>query len=76
MHKKSIQKHSPDLTYFDINGEVLHPVTLVHEMKVISIGPSQQADSVGQVFERLRIDIVYSKRWIEASSVFQTIMLE
>jgi hypothetical protein len=76
IHERAFLKHMADLSYFNVNGEALHPVTVAHEINVMLVGPSQQGNRGGRVFEKLGIGRVYLKRWVEASPIFETVVLE
>jgi hypothetical protein len=74
--ERAFLKHMADLSYLDVHGNPLHPVTVVHEINVMLIAPSRQGDHGRRVFERLGFGRVYLNRWVEASPVFETVVLE
>jgi hypothetical protein len=74
--KKSQAYHISAQSYCDINGDPLTDFWTPPTMYVLVIAPSRRHSGPGNVYERLGIGQIYLKSWVEASPVFETIILE
>jgi hypothetical protein len=65
--RHALAKFFAQLSYFDIDGSLLHnweePPTLI----VMPIAPSPLVGAGSAVYEKLGIGEIYLKRWVEAS---------
>ena len=75
-HGMAFSKHMADLSYLDINGELLHDLQKPPFLYVMLIVPSPTQGKRGIVYQRLGLARIYLKRWVEASPKFESIVLE
>jgi hypothetical protein len=73
---RAIMKHFAEVSYFDVEGRLLHDWDEVPALRVMMIMPSIGKGRVTQVYQRLRLGTIYLKRWVEAEPKFETVGLE
>jgi hypothetical protein len=64
------------LSYYDINGELLHNQESVPFLWAMLVIPSPDNGAERKVYQRLGLARIYLKRWVESSPSFEPIVLE
>jgi hypothetical protein len=74
-HIAAFSKHMEDLSFFDVNHDLLHRWDAVPMLNVMLVSPEWDQSLKRNVYKRIGMGEIYLKRWIEASPVFDTIVL-
>jgi hypothetical protein len=75
-HAQAYAHHLARLSYYDINGDLMHRALYPPPLWVMLIAPSENGGEQNIVYQRLGIGRIYLKSWVEASPTFETLVLE
>ncbi|KAH7413911.1 heterokaryon incompatibility protein-domain-containing protein [Phaeosphaeria sp. MPI-PUGE-AT-0046c] len=73
--KQAYAHHLAKLSYHDVNNGLLHDQELPPWLWVMLIAPRENDALQSKVYERICIGRIYLKRWVEASPVFESLVL-
>jgi hypothetical protein len=71
---KALVRHLQEVSYFDVEGQLLHPLVDPPALNVMMVLPSMKGSE--GVFCRAGIGRVYLKKWVEANPQFGTVVVE
>jgi hypothetical protein len=72
----ALSKHLADVSYFDMEGKLLHLWDRVPKLNVMVIIPSEGPGKRTGVYQRAGLGRIYLKRWVENNPKFKTVVLE
>jgi hypothetical protein len=75
-HERARLYHLTAMSYVDDTGEFVNYGRSIPEIRVMMIAPGPSCSDKGKIYQRLGMGRIYLKRWLEASPVFDTVVLE
>jgi hypothetical protein len=76
VHEMACCHFLTQISYFNVEGYLLHDECRVPFLWVMMIAPSKDSEDERKVYQRLGIGKVFMKRWLESSPVSETLVLE
>ncbi|KAF2033155.1 hypothetical protein EK21DRAFT_86584 [Setomelanomma holmii] len=73
---QEIWRHHASVSYHDSEGQLMHAWDNVPKVHVMLIAPSFGKGKGTGVYQRLGLGVIYLKRWVEAQSKFESVVLE
>jgi hypothetical protein len=73
--RQAVMKHIQRLNYPKMYGSLVYPFEGPLSINVMLIAPSAHVGGKSTIYERLGVGQIALKRWVEASPVFETIVL-
>lgn len=73
---QAIWRHYAGVSYYDVEGSLMHRWHDVPVVHVMLVAPSTGRGRGTGVYQRLGLGVIYLRRWVEAGPVFGSVVLE